>query len=202
MANIATMTIQLPADLRERAGAVAKRLRSPVVILIRESLREKVEHYENKFREEKARAQADRAARRLQPLPAIGSRGDGLAPKRPGEEEAVVEHAPSARALEQVLDTQAKHIFAAINSPTERRLRAIEALAEIRKRAPLTCPESDREILELLEDRVLRMRELAPAPPDKTPPQEEEEEEERTIDPDLIRTRGDVPRPAKTERKK
>lgn len=166
------MTIELPRDIRERARVVAKRTRLATVDLIREGLREKVEFYEAKFREEEQRKRDEKLQRRG----LIGLQGLRVAPPSPLAPTAAPspgdnEPDEETDALAALYASHAKELLAVVDGPIlQRRLAVAEAIADIKRRAPLTHP-GDEEIQRKLERCIVVLKqEQGPTPPSVLPP--------------------------------
>lgn len=170
----------LPAELKKRAKVVAKRIGSTLSDLIRAALLERVETFEAKFHAEEERKRQEverkRQARTLRPL------GDPLAPKRSTLAPAAFEARPPAELgadedegktsverapadLAELYYHHARRILEKWDDVAERRLRLGEAVADIKRQAPLRCPPDD-EIRALVEAALveIRDREKPPAP--------------------------------------
>jgi hypothetical protein len=183
------LSVFLTRNLRERARRVAKMFKTTTAALAREGLADKVEYLETKLliEEERARAEKEkqtehntgRAPRTFGTSllkPVIGS----LAPAALG-----VEPTKTKNLIDLAYEQHARRVLAALDDPTEKRLRIAEVMATIKREAPLTHP-SDREILENLERVVIELRS------ESTPQRREETEIVQTIDPSRVKTLGDV----------
>lgn len=179
MAGIAKFSVEIPMHLHDRACAVKRRLRMPLVQIIREALDARVEQYETKFRIEDERARMERDTKRGgRRLRALGEDPRPLAPAAPtpleerlaarelrddadGEESAPV--APTEDALDALYAEHGARIAEVVDQPlpTEKRVRIAEALTAIKRYSPLTHP-ADTVILARLERVVVEVRERAP----------------------------------------
>lgn len=204
--NVAALTCYMPTELRERARRVAKKLRTSTVQILRDGLVERLDMLEAKMREQKDRDRADKEeTRTMRTMRKLGEKLPPLASPPPpappsGSSEALGAPAEVDR-FAAIYEQHGRKIFEALDSPLEKHARTMEAVAAVKRAAPLTCP-SDYRILEALERVVLRLREEAPA---KKPtlsllqpkkPQLDRTFDElvgRIIDPTRVRTRGSAP---------
>lgn len=200
--------LHIPAVLHARAKRVAKRIRSSITALSCEGLREKVEHYESRFRVEDERNRAEKEAKR-----SINGRTMAVLGKSPL---APITHAPAPvpaaipHHLDPIYHTHAEIIAGAVrrNSPSEKQLRLLEAIAAVKHEAPLTHPPDDdivaaleARVVEILRNQSLTEMTTAPVivtPLAQTPPTPRSFTNRladalmgREVDPSKIRTVGD-----------
>jgi hypothetical protein len=205
MSRAQPLTIYFPIDLRERARKVAKRLRSTTADLVRQGLDEVLVRHEEKFRIEEERKHIDKQKMRGRVLRPLGERGDDpLAPQKLDYESETEE---SLDLSEVIYAQQAARLLDVLGAPSELRLRKLEAISAVRKHSPLTCPESDTEIVKILEKHLRKLQSL---PKEEAKEEKKEQEQEtpifdtfeklgrviddkvgRAINPERIRTRGD-----------
>lgn len=180
--DVALLTVSFAASLRERARVIAKRKRTSTAQLIRDGLEEKVSYFEAQIRAEERQCAAEKADRRA----ARGLRKlRGLNGQKPTPANGAVLPSVEEDPLSALYEHHAQRVLDATEGTTEHRLRLAEALAAIKRRAPLTCP-SDAEILRILQkaaERLLDARKKKMHA--STDPVPEASEKEHVIDPSV-----------------
>lgn len=164
------ITVGMPPDLLRRAKVQAKRLHTSIGQLIREGLLERLEFLEAKERiEEERKSEKTQSSRKLPTLEerhAVKLAGTTTTVATPPATPTTRAARPDEVAtvlppLEAVYQTEARKIFEALDDPIEKRLRTVEAIANVKKVHPLTYP-ADGEILLNLERAVIDLRAKAP----------------------------------------
>jgi antitoxin component of RelBE/YafQ-DinJ toxin-antitoxin module len=149
MVRVLHLNVGIPAQLRERARAVASELGIDTKALICLALRKEVEAFEDKLEQERQKKAAERELqqreRERRRSGVILDLSTTPAPRDP--DDALYEH-------------HAQRIFEAQGDVREEHVRRLEAVAAIKKRSPVTCPPDDviRERLDRLA-ATLRPRE-------------------------------------------
>lgn len=188
--DCASLTVQMPKSLRERARRVAKRLRATTGQLIREGLDARLDHYEAKFHEEDAAIELAKITKReererrrrvgepLAPLPRLD--GFGL-------------RAGAADAEDKFAAIYAKHAPLILAAPAGavRRLAVVETIEDVKRAAPLLHP-SDGEIIAALDRACAALRVAEKDKPQADAPV-------AVVDPKRIKTYGKVPASERNE---
>lgn len=173
--NVAFLNIGFPRKLRDRAHAIAKKYRTSTTKLVNEGLTERLKQIEAEERAEEARQREDKLTKKAgTQARSLGRMGDNplapahadLSPSATGE---IIEQ-PVTDRFEPFYTAHAQLIFSALENPREKQLRVAEAVAAVKRHAPLTHP-ADSEILAALEKRVIDLRaaHLAANPPPPAP---------------------------------
>lgn len=148
---------------------MSKRLCKTTAQLIRDVLFEKVEFYEEKFRLEDERKRGEREGRAPRTLTTLQDRIAERKQQAEQKKEAERERRetptstpppapPPQDRFEKLYEEQARIILTAPASSTlERRLKVAEALAAVKREAPLTAPK-DVDILLGIERALLRLQ--------------------------------------------
>lgn len=176
MSDIKTITVNLPIALHRRAVKARDRLKKNVNQQIRDALAAFLDEEDAKFLAEEKRRAEEKLARRAISGRVLGRLGES--PLGPRRRDSTVDEAPPFDPLEETYRRHATLIAAVVASattdPREKRLRVAEAVAEIKRLAPLTHPP-DAAIVSELERRVIELRgvtpatvAIAPAPPPAT----------------------------------
>ena len=169
------LMLVMPRDLHRRLLAVSKPRRTSMSQLAREAITERIEFLEEKARVEEERAKAEREARQglkrfapfrkmssvpLPTLPTMPSLGS-LTPRTPTP--AAASPSDETKGLPVEYGVHADHILEATlaNDILEARVRTMEGVAAIRRRAPLSCPP-DLEIMKTLQQLVDEKRAAIP----------------------------------------
>jgi len=169
---------RLLANERERLWRVARAYGTSATAIVRTAITERVEYLEAKLVAEEERHRREVEDRREFRM---GKKLKGLEPLgRPVSKNSKADEKPAALPNDERLTAlyaeHAKRIFEVLHDPVEKRLRTREALAAIRKRAPLTHPD-EATMLVALEELITRLRVDA---------------EIVVVDPKKVRTGGDV----------
>ena len=148
--------VYVQPDIHRRAKAITQRFQTSLAYLIRHSLTEKIDAVEEKLRnDEKLRRQDISDARRM--------RGIGERPiNKPAKLPKVMYRPPTpkpkdAPVTEQIYLKHAAEILENLDSPTEKRIRVVQAISDVKKQFPLTHP-SDDQILLNLEKAIVEIR--------------------------------------------
>jgi hypothetical protein len=200
--EFAYITIRIPKTLRERCRVLYKKTGVKFVELVRNALSEHVAYLEAKQRiDEERLAEAKASTVNRKQVKTITPLGES--PLRPLSKIASV-FSQKTEVDEKLAPLLAKHarlIAEASNFAYERRMRLAEAVADIKKAAPLTHPPEGQLMLllenmagsALLQQPSVPEPEFAP-PPEVAPDVVEEGDEnvEMIIDPSKLRSFGDV----------
>jgi predicted DNA-binding protein len=173
------INFSIPRELSDRTKKLAKQLKKTCAGITRDALREKIEDIEHKFRQEEALRQhekeARKAARQGAPRRNIADKPRGLSIL--SDEIPLVTQArrgsvsptdPFVDPTEKLYIDQAKFIAEAGNDKVKLRVRAIDAIATIKRERPLTSPPDEQIIAKLERYLLVIKQEEAEAPPPPT----------------------------------
>lgn len=186
-------TFRIPEVLLQRGKSVAKQMSTSLSQILRDAFSDRVDYLEAKLRADRERIEAERKAnrgfRRMTPI-----NPEPLHPVLPQVQEEKKEDPKPEYTTHALRIAEA----VAAGNPLETRLRVAEALADIKRKWPLTHP-SENEMVAILEKLVVEQnsklnadqqtQQPQPTAPSTTQPTVENE---IVIDPKKVRTLGKV----------
>lgn len=158
--GVATLSVQVPADLVRRANDLKKKTRINTSQMIRDGLEWRVESLETKLRreEEERNAELAKKAAARAPRRTLSGLGPPIAPVDglPLATRARLGEHPEAS--DSVAKIYMEHARSIVDGPQSQiRSRAAACVAAIRREKPLTAPD-EHEIISMLETYVVRLR--------------------------------------------
>lgn len=168
MKETSVITVHLPPKLRERMRVLAKQFRKTTSDVVRDALIERMEYLEDKLQSQERFTRFGHEKRKSKTIPDTSEKDilevdeNSLAP--PALKNSTILTTNTYIDEDRFADVYTKHvprILEASGNPVERRLRVAEAIAEIKRRAPMTSP-SELELTKKIEEAVTAQKNKSP----------------------------------------